>query len=311
MPKKRWIPYIQMSGAILLAGSSVVAAKMLSARLPVFLSQGMSLLLAFPILLIYRRRKRTKDTWTPKNWLLIGLQALFGMVGFRICLFYGMRHISAAAGGIILGSTPVVLALLSCVFLKERPSANRWLGVALALAAVMSLQTFGAGTGDRALLGGLLLLMTVIGEAMLTIFRKQMDPGVSTASNVTFVIAAALVFFLPFSISEAFRYDWSLFGWAEAGLVLYYGICVTALAYLLWFSGIEETPGHVAAVFTGVAPVSSVLLAACFGEPLQPIHGLSTLLLLIGIWVMARGHAGKTKRLVAPTDHQIKQEAEA
>lgn len=285
---RKTISYIQMSGAILLAGSSVVAAKMLSARLPVFLSQGMSLTLVLPVMLLYRRRKKPKDTWTRKNAILIGLQALFGMVGFRVCLFYGMRHISAAAGGIILGSTPAVLALLSYAFLGERPSAKGWLGVVFALAAVMSLQTFGAETGDRALLGGLLLLLTVIGEAMLTIFRKQMDPGVSIISNVTLVIAAAFVFFLPFSISEAFTYDWSLFGWAEAGLVLYYGLCVTALAYLLWFSGIEDTPGHVAAVFTGVAPVSSVLLAACFGESLRPVHGIATLLLLIGIWVMSR-----------------------
>ena len=311
MSKKRWISYIQMSGAILLAGSSVVAGKMLSARLPVFLSQGMSILLAVPIMLLYRRYKRPKDQWTRKNWILIGSQALFGMVGFRICLLYGMRHISAAAGGVILGSTPAMLALLSCVFLKERPSAGRWLGVALALAAVMSLQTFGPEAGDRALLGGLLLLMTVIGEAMMTIFRKQMDPGVSIVSNVTFVIIAAFIFFLPFSISEAFRYDWSLFGWAEAGLVLYYGLCVTALAYLLWFSGIEDTPGHVAAVFTGVAPVSSVLLAACFGESLRPVHGLSTLLLLIGIWVMARDHGGNAGYAHSGIDSGEAKEAEA
>ena len=305
MQRTRWISYVQMSGAILLAGSSVVAAKMLSARLPVFLSQGMSLLLAIPIMLVYRGYKRPRDTWTPKNWLLIGLQALFGMVGFRICLLYGMRYISAAAGGIILGSTPAMLALLSFLLLRERPTLRRWAGVALACVAVMSLQTFGSEATDRALLGGLLLLMTVVGEAMLTIFRKQMDPGVSIVSNVTAVIIAAFILFLPFSISEALRYDWSMFGWAETGLVLYYGICVTALAYLLWFSGIEDTPGHVAAVFTGLAPVSSVLLAVCFGEPLRPIHGVSTLLLLAGIWVMTREPGTGRKRILSgPCDGQ-------
>ena len=311
MAKKKWISYIQMTGAILLAGSSVVAAKMLCTRLPVFLSQGMSLLLALPIMLIYRMRKKPQDTWTRKNRILIGLQALFGMVGFRVCLLYGMRHISAAAGGIILGSTPAVLGLLSYVFLRERPSAKGWLGVLFAIAAVMSLQTFGAETGDRALLGGLLLLLTVVGEALLTIFRKQMDPGVSIVSNVTFVILAAFVLFLPFSAYEAFQYDWSLFGWAEAALVLYYGVCVTALAYLLWFSGIEDTPGHVAAVFTGVAPVSSVLLAACFGETLRPIHGLSTLLLLIGIWGMARDRGENKKHVSTGIDSRDIGEAEA
>jgi len=295
---RKAISYIQMSGAILLAGSSVVAAKMLSARLPVFLSQGMSVSLALPLMLLYRWRKKPQDTWTRKNCIFIGLQALFGMVGFRVCLLYGMRCIPAAAGGIILGSTPAVLALLSYLFLRERPSPRGWLGVVFALAAVMSLQTFGAGGGDRALVGGLLLMLTVVGEAMLTIFRKQMDPGVSILSNVTFVIAAAFVIFLPLSISEGLSYDWSLFGWAEAGLVLYYGLCVTALAYLLWFSGVEDTPGHVAAVFTGVAPVSSVLLAACFGESLRPVHGLATLLLLAGIWVMSRDRGGKKGILV-------------
>lgn len=306
---RKLISYIQMSGGILLAGSSVVAAKMLCTRLPVFLSQGMSLMLALPIMLIYRMRQKPKDIWTRKNTILIGLQALFGMVGFRICLLYGMRYISAAAGGIILGSTPAILALLSYVLLRERPSLKGWLGVVFALAAVMSLQTFGGEAGDRAPLGGVLLLLTVAGEALLTIFRKQMDPGVSIISNVTFVILAALIFFLPFSISEALLYDWSLFGWAEAGLVLYYGVCVTALAYLLWFSGIEDTPGHVAAVFTGVAPVSSVLLAACFGESLRPVHGLATLLLLIGIWVMSRNRGGDTK--YTPTGIDSRRKADA
>lgn len=296
MQQKRWISYIQMTGAMILVGSSVVAARLLSARLPVFLSQGMSLLLALPILLRYRRHNRVKRTWSAKNVVLICLQALFGTFLFRICLLYGMRMIDSATGGIIVGSTSAMLALLSFALLQERLSLPRWLGVALSFAAVMCLQTYAAPAGDQALLGGGLLLLAVFGEAMLTIFRKRMTPGVPVLSNVTAVVGAALIMFLPVSILEAIRYDWTQFGWAEAGLVAYYGVCVTALAYLLWFGGIEDTPGHVAAVFTGVAPVSTVLLSTLIGEPIRPIHGLATLLLLGGIWVMAREtNPGKKK----------------
>jgi drug/metabolite transporter (DMT)-like permease len=297
MPKKGLVSHIQMAVAMMLAGSSVVAAKLLCARLPVFLSQGMSLMLAFLVLLLFRRNRKQKEIWTVKNAVMVGFQALLGTFGFRICLQYGMRFIPASVGGIILGSTPAMMALLSYIILRERPSANRWMGIALSFVAVMCLQTFTTRVEGGVFLGGGLLLLAVFGEAMMTILRKQMTPGVSALTNVTAVAGAALAMFLPISVAEAFRYDWSLFGWAEAGLVAYYGIIATALAYLLWFSGIEDTPGHVAAVFMGITPVSSVLLAACFGEQLRPVHGLATLLLLLGIWIMARYRGVKIRTM--------------
>ena len=126
---------LMLIGAMCLAGSSVVVAKILVSSVPVFLGAFGSLLIAFVCMIplmfgrISELRRLTRNQW--KN---LFLQGLCGIVLFRVFIFYGLHSTGAVQVGIITGTTPAVLALLSFFLLKEKLSRQAIAGIGFAVA---------------------------------------------------------------------------------------------------------------------------------------------------------------------------------
>ncbi len=105
-----------------LAGSTVVAGKLLSARVPVFLSVELTLLAALAAILPAQLTRRHELRQLGLRELgYMALQACFGIVLFRVLTLYGLRLTSAISAGVITSAAPAVMAVLAAVLLGERP----------------------------------------------------------------------------------------------------------------------------------------------------------------------------------------------
>ncbi|WP_282940200.1 DMT family transporter [Paenibacillus sp. RC67] len=144
-----------------------------------------------------------------------------------------------------------------------------------------------------------LILAAVSGEAMLTILRKMTASSVSSLIGTTYVTLFSFLMFTPFALVEATQYDFSRISLGDVGLLLYYGIFVTAVAYLLWFRGVAKVSAGTAAVFTGCIPISTLLLSyVVLQEPFSIAHLVGGTFVFLGIWHVSRNHQAKV-RLVA------------
>ena len=276
---------VMLIGAMSLAGSSVVVGKMLVASVPVFLAAFGSLLVAFACMipLMYGRFSEVR-LLTGREWLYLFLQGLCGIVLFRVFTLYGLRLTGAMQAGIITGTTPAVLALLSLVLLRERLSVRGAAGVALAMAGCLVINAFAAEEGGESSLAGSLLVGAAVGcEALFTICRKRIARSVSATVNTAVLIFCSLVLL-------AAPAAWDLCCLTEAVppaallAILYYGVFATVVAYLLWTSAVGRVSGATAGAATAAMPASSVLLAVfLLGEPLHPHHLAGCLLIAAGI----------------------------
>ncbi|WP_426446041.1 DMT family transporter [Paenibacillus sp. S-38] len=291
MNKSQWTAYLELSGAAVLIGSSVVAGKITALHLPVFFSQAVSL--AAALLVLFPLTWRRRQEWlrlSRRDLLLLLLQAFLGMFLFRVLMLYGLQSASAVQAGILTSLTPAAVALLSVIFLKERLTPRLVFGV---LCAAVGAACIGApgwlGTASDAAApasyaGLLLILAAVAGEAALTIIRKLTASSVSPLTGTTCVTLFSFLMFLPFSLAEAVRTDLSALRMEDAALMLYYGVFVTALAYLLWFSGVSKVSASTAAVYTGCIPVSTVLLSyTVLQEPFSWAHLIGGAFVIAGI----------------------------
>lgn len=77
----------------------------------------------------------------------------------------------------------------------------------------------------------------------------------------TAVSVLGLLLFLPLALYEAVAFDFTAVSWTEWLPIFYYAIVVTVIAFILWFQGVIKVPASTAAVFTGILPVSAVLLS--------------------------------------------------
>lgn len=113
---------------------------------PVFLT-GFRMLFAGVILIAYLliRRKFTLKI-TKKQWLSIGLLALFSIYLTNILEFWSLQHLTAAKTCFIYSLSPFFAALLSYIHFKEKMTRKKWLGMLVGFCGFIPVLTLQSGS---------------------------------------------------------------------------------------------------------------------------------------------------------------------
>jgi len=261
-------------GAFTLAGTSVIAARFLTGSLGTFTITAVSLFFAVLGLLPLCREHLARSVASMRraDWVPVVLQAVFGIFLFRMFLLFGLRYTSSGEAGILTGTTPAVTALLAWLLLKEAMDKKAAAGVCCTVAGILLLQ--GLLTPQRGfeaghLLGNLLVLGAAGSESVFNVLSRLnslkkssgggngVDPVIQTAlvAGIAFVLCLFPSFlenpWLPL-ISLGIR-EWLALVW--------YGLVVTALAFVCWYAGIKRCAAHTAAAFSGMMPFTALLLS--------------------------------------------------
>lgn len=262
-----------LTGAFVLAGTSVVAARFVTGRLGVFtialVSMAFALLLLVP--LCFSKIRQTLQSITLPQILTILIEAFFGMFLFRFLLLNGVSRTSALEAGILTGATPAITAFLAWAFLKEKVSLRALVGIAATISGVLLVQGItkrGVDLNAGHIIGNLLVLGAAASESVFNILCRSsamkkaaegtpLDPLVQT----TLVTFAALLFCLVPALFEEPLARLSVIALTEWAALLWYGVFVTALAYLCWYAGIKRCGAFTAAAFTGLMPLTSMALS--------------------------------------------------
>ncbi len=273
--------------AMTLAGSSVVVGKVIVNSIPVFFGAFASLLVAFVcmVLLMYGRLSELHKL-TIRQWKYLFLQGLCGIVLFRVFTLYGLHSTGAIQAGIITGTTPAVLAVLSLFLLGERLEKRTLAGIIFAVAGCIVINTFtNESGGENSALGCLLIGAAVICESLFTIFRKRVAESVSATTNTMVLIFCSLLLLLIPAARDVYSME-SLPAPEVFVAIIYYGVFATVIAYLLWTSAVGKVSGATAGITTAAMPASSVILATLIlDEKLHWSHLVGCLLIVAGIVV--------------------------
>jgi len=286
---KSWLATSQLVTAMALAGSSVVVGKSLAVSLPVYPTTCATLLVALLVMLpcFWKNRDEIRALKL-REWWYVFLQGLCGIVLFRVLMLHGLRTVGAAQAGIITGSSPAVLTILSWFLLGERPSAWSGLGVVCAMGGAVGIALVGTEVMPAGMTWGLLLVFgAVVSEGLFSIWRKRIATSVSATTNTAMVIFCALLAILPLTLWDIARQP-MVPTVAELLAIVYYGAIATVVAYILWTEAVGAVSGVTAGIATAAMPAAAVLLAALvLREPLSVGQLAGCLLVVLGIVIGA------------------------
>lgn len=267
---KQRLGYLYLAGAMVLVGSTVTASKIIGAGLPPFTATALRFAIALPCFALLMAASGARmPRLDRRDWLLLTVQAVAGSVGYTTLLIAGLQRTSAVDGGVILGTLPLVTAAIAVLLLGERPGKAALSAISLAAFGVWLMSGHASGP-DKAgsLAGNALILGAVACEGLFILLNKRLRSPVAPLALSTLMAAFGLVFSAAASLAEA---PWTLtFTQETVAAVAYYALVPTVGGFLLWYAGAARVPGSDAALFTALAPVSAVLLAAgVLKEPLS------------------------------------------
>lgn len=277
--------------AMVIVGSSVVAGKYMIVELPIFLASALRFAFAAALIVPLQYIMEGWPRVSRRSLCIMAAQAACGGFLFNVLLLSGLRTTTAAAAGIITSTTPAAMGLMGLVLMGERPTRRGLAGIVLAVGGVLAvnLHGIGDGLGGSTLAGNMLVLGAVLAEAAFLLLRKTVPEPLSPLAVSTLMTVFGLVFFTPAALYQAQGFDFGAVGAGSWLTVAYYGVVVTVAAYLFWFSGVTQVSAQTAGVFTAVMPVSAVVLSALvLGEAITAGHLAGAGLVLGGIWCISR-----------------------
>lgn len=195
-----------------------------------------------------------------------------------VTLFEAYRLLNVSLATLIYYVGPMLVLLLSPLLFHEKMTARR-LGTAAPVALGLVFISGSIVAGGQNLAGLLTAIASAILYASLIVFNKRITrtTGLQTAAiELDVAFAVVLVYALLRSGLPQIRPS-------ELPYIALIALVNTALAYLLYFSGLQKLPAQSVALMSYVDPVSALLFSALFlGESLTPLQLLGAALVLGG-----------------------------
>ena len=284
------LAYGAVVAAAVLWGGSIVAQKLaLSGFSPVEASVlrdigGLAILLAS-----WWWQDGSLTDITKTDFRTLGLLGL-GVLGNHLLILIGLKYVSGAVAGVIIGSSPVVTALLSSLLIQDVPVRVVLAGSLLSFLGVGLVSVAGfQAAGEQPLLGGSLVFLGVVSWALYSIGSRTIMERLSPLTVNWTTLFVATVLQIPLLLTDTKMLDAGLASVAFADwlALVYLIIFATAIAQQAWLFGVKGIGPSRASVLGNLTPVAAVALSALIlKESVGAVEFIGIALILTGVWVV-------------------------
>jgi drug/metabolite transporter (DMT)-like permease len=284
------LPHGLLLGAVIIWGWTFVATKILVADLGPVEIYAMRLAIGLPFLTAILLVRRTPLGFTRRDARLLFAGGAILTVHMLIQIT-GLVTTTATNTGWIISVSPLALAVLSYVFLRERIRRGAAAGIAVATIGILLLVSRGRLTELEWLrsTGDWLALTSAFTWATYTVVTRDLvrrrDPLAVTFGVLVVAGAFAAVLALASGDFSSLR---TLSPRAIAAL-LYLAIPGLVIGQWFWQAGVRGLGATHAGIYLYLEPLSTLALAVpLLGEPFGPIVAIGGGLVLLGVYLGQR-----------------------
>jgi len=293
MSKPSFVPYLKAIFAVVVWAAAFIATKLaLQEAAPstvVWLRFGLGVLVLG--VTVFARKQ---FAWPRgREW---GYFALLGFIGITFHQWLqsnGLVTAQATSTAWIISTTPIFIALLGWLFLRERLGWLSYAGIFLAVLGVLLVISKGdwqaVFTGKFATSGDILILLSAPNWAVFSILSRQGLQKQPAARLIFWVmllgwLLSSPIFFLDRGFTDILSLTWK--GWSCIGIL---GVLGAGLAYTAWFDALQELPAAQVGGFLYLEPLVTMLTAAVvLGEQINLTSVLGGGIILLGVWLVNR-----------------------
>ncbi|OIJ18986.1 EamA family transporter [Anaerobacillus alkalidiazotrophicus] len=286
--KKMWLIYLMLFLATSTWGSAFIAGKIAiesfeAATVAFFRFLG-AVILLFP-LMWYKERNIPKPT--KEDWFLFALLGLTGICFYNIFFFLASKHAPVIKSSLFIASNPVLIIILSALFLKEKILKNQVVGLVFALFGVSFIITNGNLSIFLTMAFepiDLILIGAVICWALYSVIGRVVLRKYSSIVSTTYAVCFGTLFLLPFALYETTVSDLTnstIDAWVAIG---HMSVFVTVISFIMYYYGIQQIGAARASIFINFMPISAVIMANVFlNEQLTIPHLIGAFFVLTGV----------------------------
>lgn len=273
-------------------GLNVIALKILVEHFPPIMMQSLRIFIASLVVIAFLLFRRNFRQLTRVEWFYTALAGFLGVVGHHFFLAIGLVYTTASNAALILALIPLTTSIFSILFLRDRLTRLRVVGIVLGFTGVAFVILQGNGGLGTVSRGDLYVFCSMIIQACSFILIKKITDTVDVKqmTGIMFIMGSTLLFIISFFIEPQGIVEMSKGTVGVWMILLASAILATGVGHMLYNSAIHQIGAGQTAIFNNLVPLFSLLAAAAFlGESITLAQIIGFILIVVGV-VLGTGY---------------------
>jgi len=230
-----------------------------------------------------------REKVTNKDKLRMFLCGVFGVAANQLLFFKGLDQTSTINASIIMVASPIIVALLSAIILKEKPSIYRVVGIIIGLAGAcfIILQENNANEG-ASFIGNLLIILNATSYGLYLVLVKPLMKKYSPLTVIKWVFTFGLLIVTPFGLTEIDTVNWNM----PVDIILKIGFVIiftTFFCYLFNIYGVKRVSPTIVSSYIYLQPILTSLIAVLYGyENINETTIICALIIFFGVYLVSK-----------------------
>ena len=206
-----------------------------------------------------------------RDLMVIMLGGLMGFVVSQTLTAEALNYTSPVYFSLIATLTPVAVMLMAALFIGERITGLKFLGVLLGIAGAVLMVVMGqtSGSGSNDLLGITLAILSVLTWAVYMIITRKVAQKYSPVTQMKYVFLVSAIVTVPLAwpeLSEQRLYSAATFGWDGALEMAFIVLMATVLGYFLIPYAMKYLSATTVSIYTNLQPMVASFVAIAIGQ---------------------------------------------
>jgi drug/metabolite transporter (DMT)-like permease len=230
-----------------------------------------------------------KEVVDRSDYKKFAIAALFGVVFNQLSFFNGMPYTSPNYSAIIMTSTPIIVLIVSALYLKESITKNKVIGMILGgLGAVtIILQNEVTKDAPNPILGNLLIFSNAANFGIYIVYCKPLMEKYNPFTVLKWVFLFGTIILFPIGFQDLQESGWDFPTEIWIGII-YVIVGITFLTFLLNMYSIKKVSPNVATTYIFLQPFLSALLSYIINGKIMDVKSIgASVLIFIGVYFVS------------------------
>ena len=226
------------------------------------------------------------------DYLRLFFAALLGMCINMLMFFKGLQLSTPINSSVIITLTPIMVLLLSYVFLKEKIGFIKLSGILMGFTGALVLIIYGkkiAANAPNIMLGNIMFLINASAFAGYLVLSKPLTEKYHTITLMKWMFMIGIILSFPVTFIEFKEVEWTALPFFAIWRMSFVVIGTTFLTYMLNMYALKSLPASTIGAFIYIQPLIAIFYAIITGnDSLDLIKFIAIILVFSGVYLASK-----------------------
>jgi drug/metabolite transporter (DMT)-like permease len=225
-------------------------------------------------------------TLTRADWTRLALLGAVGHMLYQLLFLGGVKRTSVGNASLIIGASPVLVALFTAAAGHERVPPRRWAGAGLAFVGLYLIVGHQVDWSVSGHLGDALMLGSAVCWALYSVgsvsLLRRHSPLLVTGVSISIGALLYIAVMAPLLLDSI----WASISVRSWILMAVSAVLALAVSYLIWYTAVQRLGSTRTSMYSYLTPIAAMLIAALWlGEPVTGRQMAGAAAIFTGVFV--------------------------